>query len=735
MRNVVLWASVIVLSASPIVFGQGAGTTTGPNVIVGDLPSVQSYGSVGAIAAFSVGTTSCNIGDQSVSWVASTNQHPVIGQNMYRLKGGVMEQIGQSWLKHGFAALSGSVCGTCMGPGGSQLSPGCSDPYGAGLNGNQSGLGPRSQVNPTTTFFPYPWSAPSAPATIGRRLQVMHSDLSSSLNPGAQYFVTGHYIAPGEQAFPGNDDNNSSWRPITVSPSGASYNISLTGSTTRQETALDAWQNFNPDVQLQDVHVDGYIQLATRVIDLGGGMWQYEYALYNMNSDRAVRGWTVNLNPGTTVTSTGFHAVFSHSGEPYSNSAWTPTVSASQVQWQTDSFATDPNANAIHWDTQYNFRFVALSEPVTGTATIEMFKPGTPTTVTVNVPVPLGNGVPAVTDLTCDQVGTGVQLGWMNADTYSAIEITRDGSLIATLSGSATSYLDDPVAVGPHTYGVTAFSGGDGSFSPTCAVDVTPPPIEFEIEAADATISYNPTTGVGSGTMTLRVNELPSSPGAPNPVSGWSMAASFDSSLVTPTSFDATPDTSSVSFFQGSIWADGITVGVIVDFMGGFLSALPSLDAAIVHFDSNASTMAGDVDGETTAITFVDGVYGNPGAELDNIVTVGVEAYFPILNDGVITLIPGSAEVFVRGDTNDDGQVNIADAVFVLDELFSGGPASVCDDASDVNDDGGRDIADAVFALSYLFSGGPAPAAPFPSCGPDGTDTDSLDCASFSSCP
>ena len=31
----------------------------------------------------------------------------------------------------------------------------CSDSYSAGLNGAQSGLGPKFEVNPTTGVFPY----------------------------------------------------------------------------------------------------------------------------------------------------------------------------------------------------------------------------------------------------------------------------------------------------------------------------------------------------------------------------------------------------------------------------------------------------------------------------------------------------------------------------------------------------------------------------------------------------
>ncbi|MAJ27944.1 hypothetical protein CBD41_00890, partial [bacterium TMED181] len=88
---------------------------------------------------------------------------------------------------------------------------------------------------------------------------------------------------------------------------------------------------------------------------------------------------------------------------------------------------------------------------------------------------------------------------------------------------------------------------------------------------------------------------------------------------------------------------------------------------------------------------------------------------------------------FIRGDCNADGGFNIADAIFVLAALFSGGPAGTCLDACDANDDGGINIADAIYSLAALFSGGPPPTPT--SCGVDPTDTDPLDCVSFPPCP
>jgi hypothetical protein len=76
----------------------------GPDVIVGELPSMGQFGSAGGIVGLAVGTTSCNNGDQNLNWFAlPQTDHPVIPQNFYRMSGGTnnndrFEQIGQSWL-------------------------------------------------------------------------------------------------------------------------------------------------------------------------------------------------------------------------------------------------------------------------------------------------------------------------------------------------------------------------------------------------------------------------------------------------------------------------------------------------------------------------------------------------------------------------------------------------------------------------------------------------------------
>ena len=91
--------------------------------------------------------------------------------------------------------------------------------------------------------------------------------------------------------------------------------------------------------------------------------------------------------------------------------------------------------------------------------------------------------------------------------------------------------------------------------------------------------------------------------------------------------------------------------------------------------------------------------------------------------------------VFVRGDPNADGIVNLADAIFGLNFFFGGGAAATCLDALDSNDDTLTNLADAVYILEWQFADGAQPPAPFPLCGADPTDTDPLGCDSYDTCP
>src|SRR5262249_9301341 len=189
----------------PALRQPAVGTQPGPDVIVGDLPEMAQYGHAGTQVGLAVGTDSCNRGTENVDWFAlPNNDHPVVPQNLYRMSSAAnnndrFEQIGQSWLKHTFSAASSNTCGFgCIGVNGDHLCSGCSDLYSSGLNAGQTGLGSRAWVNPFSGSFPsgnvVDNHAGHNHDGVSHRIRVEASDLDTTLNSGAIYFVEGQYV-------------------------------------------------------------------------------------------------------------------------------------------------------------------------------------------------------------------------------------------------------------------------------------------------------------------------------------------------------------------------------------------------------------------------------------------------------------------------------------------------------------------------------------------------------------
>ncbi len=85
-----------------------------------------------------------------------------------------------------------------------------------------------------------------------------------------------------------------------------------------------------------------------------------------------------------------------------------------------------------------------------------------------------------------------------------------------------------------------------------------------------------------------------------------------------------------------------------------------------------------------------------------------------------------SRSLFVRGDANGDGTVDVSDPIATLLHLYRGKPLP-CADAADADDDGQVRQADSIFLFTALFRGGPLPPAPFQWPGLDPTP-DRLGC-------
>jgi len=465
--------------------GSGGGgcpsPSSGPDVIVGDVSDVGNYAVAGGLDAIALGTTSCNVGDANLSWVASTPNHPVIGGNLYRyttVDGAQrFEQIGQSWLKHGFAALQGNVCCTCSGSGnGSALGVGCSDPYSSGLNGSQGGLGPRWQVNAKTGVFTYPPANPAWSGSTARRIEVLLTDLTPSGGPGGpRYFGECQYVTPDDAAA-GNQNNNASWREMTVSGTAANYTFTMLGVTNRQQAAIQGWASFDNQVQLSNVQVpsDGLFIVGSRAYDLGGGQHRYEYAVYNMNSHRSGGTFSVPVPVGANVTNAGFHGVVYRNGDGpgnvnMSSSDWAFAVNAGVATWSTQTEAQNTNANALRWGTTYNFRFDCDVAPTTGNATIGLWRAGSPNSAdaAAQVPGPLGGS-----SSVCSGDGLGTACPCANngvAGTGCLNSLGTGGSLVATGTASVSSDTlllsgsGMPDAACLYFQGTTLVNGGAGA--------------------------------------------------------------------------------------------------------------------------------------------------------------------------------------------------------------------------------------------------------------------------------
>ncbi len=476
-------SAVLPPSAAP-----NAGTTPGPDVIVGDLSALQQFGSsAGTQVGLAVATDSCNLGIEPLNWFANpANDHPVIPQNLYRMSGGPsnserFEQIGQSNVKHAFTALQQNLCnlGCNSHPNGTRLGSGCSDPYSASLNAGPN-LGSRAWINPFNGAFPRNDSpTPNNNHTGHTHLGPSHrilteiNDLNTSMNPGAQYFVEAQYVTPHEyawcQANPGqcNMYNNVSYRRYNVSGTGSPFSFSAAANTVREQPAINGWPG-STQVEIEPAPgADGTGVVAYKVTNTAPGVWHYEYAIYNENLDRAIGSFAVPYTSGAVLNNIGFHAPPQHPGwsadgtvgnTGYSSTPWTPAQAGNTITWSTETLAQNPNANAIRWGSLYNFRFDSNRPPQTVNATVGFYKTGAP--ITVEVQAPGAPATPTPTPTPDLSICTPSLTVTVVSGSLSAFDAITAGPNSVTVDASATS------GVGLQGFSVVTLRMRTSSFRP-----------------------------------------------------------------------------------------------------------------------------------------------------------------------------------------------------------------------------------------------------------------------------
>lgn len=320
-----------------------------------------------------------------------------------------------------------------------------------------------------------------------------------------------------------------------------------------------------------------------------------------------------------------------------------------------------------------------------------------------------------VTDLVCGASGFDLALSWTNPVSYSSLDLYRDGQLLATLPGSATSYLDTTVSLPGASYWVFAQQAASTSLPAMCGSLVTDPAYTLRVTSATTTPPAPVSVSI----------ELDSQ----NPLDGWSFGVCHDATQLTVQLVEQGEALVNAvqgrpAFYSEQILADGFTVGVIVDFAIG---DLPAGD------DQELSKVTYGVVGAAPASVDIE-FCGNLGVPAVSVVVVDQVAAsrLPILEAGVIDILPRQ---FLRGDCNADATVNIADVVAMLNYLFAGAADPACFAACDSNSDNVVDLADPVFNLGFSFGPGPVPAPPYPLCDVDPTPTPAISCVSPLACP
>lgn len=452
----VAWVGGLTNDPLPVPSGQGGGGSRAGiyDVSISALSSLSSAGRgttayPNGVSGLTMSTTSCNSGTVTIPWQTSgfsfdsvlQPNHPVICMNVYRMVGTKFEQIGEGYLKHGWYATNASSCatGTCGTPGGYALGANCTDTYGTGNNSDRTQLGPRNEVNPYTGVWTPEgsWFANGGMDRVRRmngtqkrdpvtgvvsslnltgeqnRLQVRDQDLlaGGSLRYEAYYITADDY----------NKYNNLCYRVATAAWSGTTWNFTTTGSLV-QGPAIYSWTGSTNTIATP--RTEGDVIVAVYVTNLGNGRYNYDYAVFNLDMDRQIDGFTIPVDNALNVTNVQFRDIDTNAAND-----WTYTHTGDKL---TFSMPTSPT-NAIYYGRTYNFRLEVNAAATPGTLKLDPFKAGSNPnfSATLSVPTPVAETIS----------------GTANLGTYSGGAINMTARLTPVGGGTASNI---PVTVNPN---------------------------------------------------------------------------------------------------------------------------------------------------------------------------------------------------------------------------------------------------------------------------------------------
>lgn len=181
----------------------------------------------------------------------------------------------------------------------------------------------------------------------------------------------------------------------------------------------------------------------------------------------------------------------------------------------------------------------------------------------------------------------------------------------------------------------------------------------------------------------------------------------------------------------GTRFAGTVVLIAAAPFTMGSISAVSR--PASYYLDSGATSISGHVSLEVS-YSFVNcGAQDCDGNGVGDLCDIASGFLADANGDGVPDVCQIPHEDFVRGDSNFDGSVNLADAIATWNFLIGSAP-SPCLEAVDADADGHLNLSDPIYTIYYAFAAGTAPVLPFPDCG-QGQSFGYLGCETFSTCP
>lgn len=308
----------------------------------------------------------------------NNDQHPFLNWAMYREIDNRFEQIAYSGVKHAFLTINSNCTINC---GDNHiLWLGCEDVYGTGNNDSSNALGPRAEIEADAGFWESTCSffdpgctgsqTNSSNGTDENRLVVYNNDLTDVNN--TEIYMQAWYLIRDDV----NIFNTMGYRTLSPVDNGNSWSMNP-GTSFFQGPALNAYVPAGSIGPMQTINTietrEGQITVAVKVVDLGGGLYRYNYAIENYEFDPRFIAYQIPLN---------YSAVFD---DPVFSDPDHDTGNNWQFNRDTNVLNITGNAqNEQDWGMLFSFSFTTNSPPEQGIISLNAANtPSIPSNTTV----------------------------------------------------------------------------------------------------------------------------------------------------------------------------------------------------------------------------------------------------------------------------------------------------------------------------------------------------------------